>query len=106
MTDDQIVALVTCPVELAEGFAQKLVEDQLAACINIVPRIVSVYRWQGAVETDDEALMIIKTARSRIEAIEQCLTEIHPNEVFDLITVPINGGAQNYLDWITAETQG
>jgi periplasmic divalent cation tolerance protein len=105
MTQDQVVALVTCPLERAEGFAQKLVQNRLAACINIVPRVVSVYRWQGAVEKDDEALMIIKTSRLRLEAIEQCLAEIHPNEVFELITLPITGGAQNYLDWITAQTR-
>ena len=106
MTDDQMVALVTCPAELAEDFARKLVQNRLAACINIIPRVVSVYRWQGAVEKDDEALMIIKTSRSRIVEIEQCLAEIHPNEVFELITLPITGGAQNYLDWLTAETRG
>ncbi|MFT5447025.1 MAG: periplasmic divalent cation tolerance protein [Gammaproteobacteria bacterium] len=70
MSQSHVVALVTCPVELAEGFAQKLVQNQLAACINIVPRIVGVYRWKGAVEKDDEALLIIKTSLSRIDEIQ------------------------------------
>ena len=105
MSQDQIVALVTCPVALAEGFAQVIVENRLAACINIVPRIVSVYRWEGAVEQGDEALMLIKTTRSRVAEIERCLAEIHPDEVFELITLPITGSAQNYLNWITTETR-
>ena len=105
MIRDQIVALVTCPVELAERFAETLVQDRLAACINIIPRVVSVYRWDGAVEKDNEALMILKTSQSRLEEIERCLVKIHPNEVFELIAFPINGGAKNYLDWIISETQ-
>jgi len=104
MVRDQIVALVACPVDSAERFAETLVQNRLAACINIVPRVVSVYRWKGVVHKDDEALMILKTSQSRLAEIEQCLAGIHPNEVFELISFPITGGAQNYLDWILSET--
>ena len=105
MISDQVVTLVTCPVELAERFAETLVENRLVACVNIVPRVVSVYRWDGAVEKADEALMILKTSQSRIDEIERCLVRIHPNEVFELIALPITAGAQSYLDWIASETQ-
>ena len=92
----------TCPDEnAAEGIAQTLVEEGLSACINIVPMVRSVYRWQGKTETATESLMIIKIAVSNYEKIEQRIVELHPYELPEVIGVPIIAGLEPYLAWLT-----
>lgn len=95
-----LTALVTCPVERADEIAEALVEKRNAACVNVVDSIRSVYRWQDGVERDRESLLIIKTTRPQIAALEAQLTEIHPYEVHELICLPVEAGSEPYLDWI------
>jgi len=95
------VVLCTCPDEDVAGhIAAALVEEDLAACVNVLPRVLSIYRWQGSVERDTEALMIIKTTAGRYAALEKRVQALHPYELPEIIAVPIAAGLQGYLDWL------
>lgn len=101
-----IVVLITAPSEeVGRGIAQALLENKLAACVNIVAPINSLYLWQGDINDDEEVLLIVK---SRAELFEQGLIptvkEVHPYDVPEIIALPILLGDQDYLDWIEAET--
>ena len=103
---DLVVALSTAgSPEEARRIASALVAEQLAACINIVDNIDSIYRWQGAIESAGESLMIIKTRTDLLPAIELRLHELHSYEVPELIAAPIMDGAQPYLDWLIASSR-
>jgi periplasmic divalent cation tolerance protein len=84
----------------AERIAQALVEERLAACVNVVPGVVSVYRWKGAVHRDDEVLLLIKTRAERIEDLRVRLLALHSYELPEVVVLPIAGGHPAYLDWI------
>ena len=100
-----LVALCTCPDEAtAQQVAEAVVEGRHAACVNIVPRVVSVYRWQDQIECDDEVLLIIKTTEDAWPQLEQALVAAHPYELPEIIAVPVESGLQGYLDWVRAET--
>ncbi len=93
--------LCTCPDRAtAERLAQQLVERRLAACVNILPGITSVYLWQGAVAQEAELLLLIKTASERVEAMQQALAELHPYEVPEIISLPIASGHTPYIEWV------
>lgn len=101
-----IVVLITAPSEeVGRGIAQALLDNKLAACVNIVAPINSLYLWQGDINDDEEVLLIVK---SRAELFEQGLIptvkEVHPYDVPEIIALPILLGDQDYLDWIEAET--
>jgi periplasmic divalent cation tolerance protein len=99
-TDYQLL-ITTCPnSEIANKLAQTLLENHLAACINIIPHIQSVYEWEGKIVTDAEVLLLIKTRRERYVAIEQTLLEEHPYDVPELIVLPIETGLPSYLAWL------
>jgi periplasmic divalent cation tolerance protein len=102
--DRPVVALVTAPVGDADRIADAIVEGGHAACVNVVPLVRSVYRWKGAVTRDDEALLIVKTVAARIDTLRPLLDEIHPYDVFELVTLDVTAGNAPYLDWIVAET--
>lgn len=95
-----LTALVTCPVEDAEDLAGKLVTAGNAACVNVIDPIRSVYQWKGEIVRDREALLVIKTTRPRVAALEAQLTEIHPYDVHELICLPVEAGSDAYLDWV------
>jgi periplasmic divalent cation tolerance protein len=97
---DAVVCLVTTPPDQARPIAEALVERELVACVNIVPLVQSVYRWQGAVEHDDEALLVVKTTRDAVAALTAALGELHPYENFELVALDVADGAPAYLDWI------
>ena len=97
---DAVVCLVTAPPDQARPIAEALVERELVACVNIVPLVQSVYRWQGAVEHDDEALLVVKTTRAAVQPLTAALRELHPYENFELVALDVAGGAPAYLDWI------
>jgi periplasmic divalent cation tolerance protein len=99
---EPLVCLVTTPPQRAAPIADALVERELAACVNIVAGVQSVYRWKGAVEHDGEALLVIKTTRPALPALEAALRELHPYETFELVALDVAGGAADYLDWIAA----
>lgn len=96
------VVLNTCPNEqVARAIAGALVEKRLAACVNIVPGIVSVYRWQGQLTEDREVLLIIKSTTDAFPAISDCIQSLHPYELPEIIAVPVDTGLQQYLSWIS-----
>ncbi|WP_111747899.1 divalent-cation tolerance protein CutA [Salinisphaera orenii] len=101
-----IIIYVTCPdTATAESIANGLVEAGEAACVNIVPGISSVYRWQGQVETAQEVLLLIKTQHTRLEALRTRVTESHPDDVPEIVAVPIVDGLPDYLGWLIETTE-
>ena len=100
---DKIVVLSTCGSEEdAERLARALVEQHLAACVNIVPGMKSYYRWKGNLESSAEWLMLIKSSRERWDALRAALEKAHSYEVPEVIALPIVDGSPNYLNWIGA----
>ena len=89
----------------AERLAAMLIEQRLAACVNILAPCRSVYRWKGAVQHDEEHPMLVKTTAERYPALEKALREGHPYELPEIIAVPIERGLPAYLDWVAAETR-
>lgn len=100
MTAARIVLTTTGSQEEAGKIAHALVERRLAACVNIVPRIESVYRWQGRIENATEWLLIIKTQAAAFESVRQAIQELHSYELPECVMLEIAGGSQQYLDWI------
>ena len=88
----------------AEKMAHSLIEQQLAACVNILPSVTSVYRWQGKVESADETILLIKTTMARYPAVEAAIKARHPYELPEIIAVPISAGLPAYLAWVETET--
>ena len=98
-----MVILCTCPDEgVASRLARGLVEGELAACVNILPQIRSIYRWQGSVSDDSEVLMVIKSLASRFDELEAWLLEHHPYDVPEVIALPAENVSAKYLAWIEA----
>jgi periplasmic divalent cation tolerance protein len=100
MTDKRLI-LTTCgSLEEARSIAHALVERQLAACVNIVPQIESVYRWKDEVETATEWLLLIKTTAAVVDRTREALTKLHSYEIPECIEIAIEAGSPAYLDWI------
>ncbi len=101
---DVLVILCTFPnPEQARQIGTALVEKQLAACVNLVPAIESIYRWQGAIETATETLAIFKTTAAAFPVFEKTLTELHPYEVPEIIAIAPEKVAGSYLSWVIAQ---
>ena len=101
-----IVVVSTFPSEdKAAEVARTLVDERLAACVNLVPNVRSIYRWQDAVSDDREVLAIIKTENDRDEQLCKRLVALHPYEVPEVVVVSVAGGHSKYLEWITAMTR-
>jgi periplasmic divalent cation tolerance protein len=102
MTDkSQCLVLCTCPDQTtARKLADKLVEKQLAACVNIISGLESIYRWQGNIEHDQELLLLIKTRQQAVEQVSREIQTLHPYELPEIIAVPIVAGLNSYLQWI------
>jgi len=101
---DQDACVVFCTLpdaDIAGRIAGLLVEERLAACVNIIPGLVSVYRWQGAVQQDNEVLLLIKTTPVVYGRLERRLRTLHPYELPEIISVPIQTGQADYMQWIT-----
>ena len=90
---------------VAERIADLLIEQRLAACVNVLAPCRSVYRWKDAVQHDEEHPLLIKTTSERYAAMEKALRAAHPYELPEIIAVPIERGLPAYLDWVAAETK-
>jgi periplasmic divalent cation tolerance protein len=102
-----VIVLTTLPPEVdAERFASQLVEGRLAACVNVLPAMTSVYRWKGAVETAGERQLVIKTAAERLPDLEARIRELHPYDVPEFVVVPILDGSRDYLSWLADSAGG
>ena len=95
------IILCTCPdKDTAEKIAHLLVTGQLAALVNILPGLLSVYIWQGQVESAQEHLLLIKSRKDRYQALEAMIRDSHPYEIPEIIAVPVEAGLPEYLNWI------
>jgi periplasmic divalent cation tolerance protein len=101
MTDKLLVLTTAGSEDEARKLAHDLVEGKLAACVNIVPRIHSVYRWEGKVESAEEFLLIIKTQKNCEEQVRTAIKELHSYELPECIAIGIDGGSEEYLRWVS-----
>lgn len=99
-TPRHAVCLVTTPTEKAREIAAAIVEGRLAACVNIVPLVASIYRWKGRVEHDEESLLVVKTTRAAVAPLTEALRAVHPYENFELVALDVEAGSPAYLEWI------
>lgn len=107
MDSEHLMAFCTCPnPEVAGEIADTLVGDGHVACANIVPGLTSVYAWKGEVHRDPEALLIMKTTRAAWRRLEETILRLHPDELPEIIAVPVTRGLNDYLAWVTYQTDG
>jgi periplasmic divalent cation tolerance protein len=100
MTDKRIVLSTAGSQDEARKLAHHLVERQLAACVNIVPQIESIYRWQGKVESSQEWLLLIKTTAERFPAVRDAIRELHSYDLPECVALTIEDGSPDYLKWL------
>lgn len=101
-----VIVLTTLGAQTdAAAFARVLVDERLAACVNILPEMTSVYRWEGTIEEDREQQLVIKTTSDRVEALEARLHELHPYELPEFLVVAATDGSAGYLAWLEASTR-
>ena len=106
MIDNVLIVLTNCPdAEVADRIARTLVEQKLAACVNRMPAVDSVYRWQGAVERAVEVPLLIKSTRERLPEVQEAIRALHPYEVPEIVAIPVVAGLPAYLRWVVDETQ-
>ena len=104
-SDQFVIVLTTLPVEGdVETLAAQLVDERLAACVNILPAMRSVYRWKNAVERADERQLVIKTSRARVTELEARLRALHPYDVPEFVVLPVDSGSADYLSWLAENT--
>ena len=103
---DAIVVLTTVEKpDDGERLARALVESELAACIQILPRMLSIYRWQGNIEQASEILLLIKTTLASFPRLEIVIKENHPYDVPEIIALPVEAGSSEYLNWLTSSVK-
>ena len=105
MTDKRIVLSTAGSEPEAHKIARHLVEQELAACVNILPRIESIYRWQAKVETNREWLLLIKTTAEKFPAVRDAIRELHSYELPECVAVSIEDGSPEYLQWLADSVQ-
>ena len=102
---ETLIVITNCPdEETANAIALAVVEERLAACVNILPRVQSIYRWQGSVESAAEIPLLIKTTARNYPALEARITALHPYDVPEIVALPLARGLPAYLNWVAAET--
>ena len=103
---ENILVYCTVPNDFSANLiANTIVDEQLAACVNIIDGITSVYRWEGQVQTDKELLLLIKTQKSKFESLKEKILALHEYSVPEIIAVPIQAGNAEYLKWISDSTK-
>jgi periplasmic divalent cation tolerance protein len=100
-----VVLSTVAKAEDAERIGRALVEGGLAACVNVVPGVTSIYRWKGKLEKEEERLLVIKTRADRFEALREALVALHPYEVPEVLALPVAGGHAPYLEWLDASVE-
>lgn len=106
MASSARIVLVTAPdLEVASRLGRALVEERLAACVNLVPGLRSIYRWEGQIEEAAEVMLVVKTRQERCEALAARVEALHPYELPEVVVLPIEGGGDRYLAWILSESQ-
>lgn len=101
------IALTTAgSMDEAQELANALVERRVAACVNLIPNLTSIYRWQGAVEETSEVLLLIKTTAEQLSEVESTLRELHSYEVPEFVALGVESGSQPYLDWLLSNVKG
>lgn len=103
-SDQVVVVLCTAPPGIAHNLATRLLDKNLVACVNILPAR-SVYRWEGAVCDEPEDLLLMKTTRANVNDLTKFLVEIHPYDIPEVLTVPVQDGYDRYLSWVVSEVQ-
>ncbi|ADV66164.1 divalent-cation tolerance protein CutA [Deinococcus maricopensis] len=99
-----LVVLVTLPPDAAHALARTLVEERVAACVNVVNEVHSVYRWAGEVAEDREALLLIKTTGERYPDLEARVRQLHPYEIPEIIALPMDRALPEFMGWLTEST--
>ena len=105
MTDKRVVLTACGSLEEARTIANSLVESHLAACVNIIPQIETVYRWKGEIETAAEWLLIIKTTENAFHRLREALTRLHSYDLPECIEITVEDGSAAYLEWIGASVR-
>jgi periplasmic divalent cation tolerance protein len=103
MTDKIVVLSTASTAAEAETIARRLVDDRLAACVNVVTGVRSFYRWKGKIEKSPEWLLVIKSSRGRFEELRAALEKLHSYDVPEVIALPVVEGTKNYLHWMEGE---
>ena len=99
------MVLITCPPEKAEEVARAMLDKRVAACINIIQKVSSLYWWENKIESDNEALLVVKTRIDRFEDLKNYVKEVHPYDVPEIIALPIVTGYKKYLEWVNTEVK-
>ena len=99
------VVLVSIPRDEANKLAKSLVENHLAACINVVPKIESYFWWDNKLEHEEEALLIIKTTQQRFDELRAWVVANHPYDLPEIISLPLSDGLSDYIEWVKKETE-
>jgi periplasmic divalent cation tolerance protein len=103
---DIVIVLTTAPGdERAETWARSLVEERLAACVNVLGPMISFYRWKGVVERDAERQVVIKTTRERVPTLRARLRELHSYELPEFVVLTVDDGSDEYLKWVVEQTR-
>ena len=104
--ENPLIVLVTVPSQKdGERIGRNLVEAKLAACVNIIPHICSIFFWQGKVETEDELLLLIKTMPDRLDALIEKVKKIHSYDVPEILALPVAAGSSDYIKWVEQSTR-
>jgi len=104
---DAVIVLTTAPDDdRAEQWARTLVDERLAACVNVHAPMISIYRWRGGVERDAERQLVIKTTRARVPALHARLRGLHSYELPEFLVIPVEDGGEEYLRWVREEAGG
>jgi periplasmic divalent cation tolerance protein len=103
---DVLAVLVTVPgEEVALKMGRVLVEERLAACVNLIPGVRSLYWWEGRVAEDAELLLVLKTTRGRLDALRERVLALHPYQVPEVVALPVEAGSAAYLEWVRASVK-
>lgn len=100
-----VVVLITAPPDAAQAIARSILEAKLAACATIVPRLHSLYWWEGALRQDEEALLLVKTRQAAVPALTDHVRALHPYDNPEVVALPITGGSAEYLAWIAESVE-